>query len=44
MMFRAILAALAAGMVVLGRGWGFAGSVLRVLRRLEGEEELSRCA
>ena len=43
MMFRAIRAALAAGVVVLGRGGGFAGSILSVLRRLEGEEELSRC-
>ena len=43
MMFRAIRAALAAGVVVLGRGWGFEGLVLRVLRRLEGEGELSRC-
>jgi hypothetical protein len=43
MMFRAIRAALAAGVVVLGRGWGFEGLVLRVLRRLEGEGELSHC-
>jgi hypothetical protein len=43
MIFRVILAALAAGVAVSGRGCGFEGLVLRVLRRLEGEEELSRC-